>query len=69
MIVIKSAREIDLIKKAGDVVADVFLQVGKLCVPGVSTMTLAKKADEVIRSHGAIPTFLNYNGFPGVYFS
>ena len=66
MIVIKSAREIELIKKAGDVVCEVFLQLKKLCIPGVSTKRLAEKADEVIRSRGAIPTFLNYGGFPGV---
>ncbi|MCQ2791896.1 MAG: type I methionyl aminopeptidase [Bacilli bacterium] len=66
MIIIKSPREIELIKKAGEVVSDVFKQLEPLCIPGVSTLALANKADQVIRSHGAIPTFLNYEGYPGV---
>lgn len=66
MISIKSAREIALMRLAGQVVAKVFTTLKPLCVPGVSTDTLANKADEVIRKAGAIPTFLNYNGYPGV---
>ena len=65
MISIKTPREIQLMKEAGVVVSDVFKKVGPLCVPGVSTLTLANKAEEIIRSHGAIPTFLNYYGYPG----
>ncbi|MCQ2796381.1 MAG: type I methionyl aminopeptidase [Bacilli bacterium] len=53
-------------RKAGEVVSDVFRQLGPLCVPGVNTLELANKAGKIIRSHGAIPTFLNYNGYPGI---
>jgi len=65
MISLKSPREISFLRKSGEVVADVFTKLKPLCVPGVSTLDLADKAEEVIRSHGATPTFLNYNGFPG----
>jgi len=65
VISLKSPREISLMRKAGEVVAKVFTEVGPLCVPGVSTLTLAKKAEAVIRGCGATPTFLNYNGYPG----
>lgn len=64
MISIKSPREISLMKKAGEVVANVFTVLEPLCVPGVSTLSLAKKAEAIIKKAGAIPTFLNYNGYP-----
>ena len=65
MIKIKSPREIELMKLAGEVVSEVFLRLKPLCVPGVSTKKLADEAEKIIRSKGAIPTFLNYEGFPG----
>lgn len=66
MVSIKTPRELDLMREAGKIVGKVFSGLEPLCVPGVSTLELAKKADEIIRSNGATPTFLNYNGFPGV---
>ena len=66
MVSIKTDRELSLMRKAGEVVGKVFEGLKPLCVPGVSTLQLATKADEIIRSNGATPTFLNYNDFPGV---
>ncbi len=65
MIIIKSEREIELMKKAGEVVAKVFEIVGPKCLPGVSTMELSNMAEQIIRSEGAYPTFLGYGGFEG----
>ncbi len=65
MIIIKSEREIELMRQAGKVVAEVFEAVKPMITPGVTTKELAHKAEEVIRSFGAYPTFKNYNGFPG----
>ncbi|MCQ2741713.1 MAG: type I methionyl aminopeptidase [Bacilli bacterium] len=65
MIIIKSPREVELMKKAGRVVALVFEKVGPLVKPGVSTKYLNDEAEKVIRGEGAIPTFLGYGGFPG----
>lgn len=65
MIIIKSPREIQLMKKAGDIVSEVFLKLKPLCIPGVSTLALANEAEKIIRSRGAYPTFLNYQGYPG----
>jgi len=64
MIIVKSPREIELMRESGKVVADVFRKVGPLVVPGVSTAYLNEKVDEVIRSHGAIPSELGYYGYP-----
>jgi len=64
MIIIKSPREVELMRKAGRVVALVFEKVGPLVKPGVSTKFLNDEAEKVIRSEGAIPTELGYCGYP-----
>jgi len=64
MIIIKSPREVELMRKAGRVVALVFEKVGPLVKPGVSTKFLNDEADKVIRSERAIPTELGYCGYP-----
>ncbi len=65
MIIIKSEREISLMREAGKVVAEVFKQLEPLCRPGVSSEYLSNKAEEIIRERGCTPTFKGYNGFPG----
>lgn len=65
MIIIKSPREIELMKKAGEVVGKVFVALEGNIKPGMSTQDVADMAEKVIRDNGAYPTFLNYSGFPG----
>lgn len=65
MIIIKSPREIELMKAAGKVVAGVFKEIKPLMKAGVSTKAIADKVEAYIKSQGAKPTFKNYNGFPG----
>ena len=65
MIIIKSPREIELMKKAGEVVGKVFLALEGNIKPGMSTQDVADMCEKVIRDNGAYPTFLNYSGFPG----
>lgn len=65
MIIIKSPREIELMKKAGEVVGKVFVALEGNIKPGMSTLDVANIAEKVIRENGAYPTFLNYSGFPG----
>jgi methionyl aminopeptidase len=64
MIIIKSPREIELMRKAGRVVALVFEKVGPLVKPGVSTLALSEAAEAVIRGEGATPSSKGYGGFP-----
>ena len=64
MIVIKSEREIKLMEEAGQVLAKVFEEIEPLVVPGVSTQQLNDKCEQIIRSEGAIPTELGYQGYP-----
>ena len=64
MISIKSPREIDLMRKAGRIVAAVHKKMQEVVRPGISTLDLDRIAEEVIRSYGATPSFKGYQGFP-----
>ena len=61
----KTLAEIEEMKEAGRLSAAVLREVGKMCVPGVTTLELDEFAEDYIRSHGGIPTFKGYGGFPG----
>ena len=63
-VTIKSEREIELMREAGKILAIVHEELEKLVAPGISTFTLNKKAEEIIRSYGCKPSFLNYCGYP-----
>lgn len=64
MISIKSLREIELLRKAGEITGETHLYLQKFIKPGVSTEKLDTLAYEFIISKGATPSFLNYEGFP-----
>lgn len=64
MIEIKSKREIELLKKAGEITGETHLYLKKFIKPGITTKELDKLAYDFIISKGATPSFLNYDGFP-----
>lgn len=61
----KTPGELDAMEAAGAVVGEALVAIRGVAKPGVSTLELDEVAEQVIRSHGAIPTFLGYEGFPG----
>ena len=63
-VTIKSQREIELMREAGNILATVHDELAELVKPGVTTMELNNYADRRIREFGCIPSFLNYNGYP-----
>ncbi len=65
MIIIKSPREIELMRKAGALTAKVFDVVGPLVKPGVSTLYLSEMAERVINEGGGEAASKGYGGFPG----
>ena len=60
MIVRKSKPEIEKMRRAGQVVADVHLALREMIRPGVSTLELDRVAEARIRKTGALPTFKGY---------
>ena len=65
MILIKSQREIELMREAGRILDLTRQLLEQQIKPGVSTLQLDALAEEHIRSLGAIPSFKGYHGFPG----
>ena len=61
---IKSAREIELMTEAGRILAIVHEEMEKALHPGMTTLDINNIGEEVIRSYGCTPSFLNYNGYP-----
>lgn len=64
MITIKNAAQIAKMREAGAMLHDVLTQVKGMIKPGVTTKEIDQFAEKLIRSYGAIPSFLNYEGFP-----
>lgn len=61
---IKSNREIGLMREAGRLLEIVHDELEKMIRPGISTLDIDKKGEEIIRDFGCVPSFLNYNGYP-----
>jgi methionyl aminopeptidase len=64
MIILKSSREIDIMREANQIVAETHAYLSENIKPGISTAELDQLADEFIRSRGAVPSFKGYQGFP-----
>lgn len=64
MIIIKSTREIELMRRAGKIVADTLSKLEENVKPGITTEELDIIAEEYIRLSGALPSFKGYYGFP-----
>lgn len=63
-IILKTDEEIELMRQSNRLVGKTLGELSKHIKPGVTTLQLDKIAEEFIRDHGAVPTFLGYNGFP-----
>lgn len=63
-VTIKSAREIELMREAGKILAKVHEELGKAIQPGMSTLDIDRLGEKLIRGFGCVPSFKNYNGYP-----
>ena len=64
MIVLRTAKEIDMMRKACQISAEALQIAGEAVKPGVTTYEIDQIAYRYIKKQGAEPNFLNYNGFP-----
>lgn len=64
MISIKSAKQIEKMRKACQITKEALELIEKNIRPGISTKQLDKLAFDFIKSKGGKPNFLNYEGFP-----
>ena len=65
MIWLKSTRELELMKAASSVVAEVIQDLAEYVRPGVTTQEIDEKASTLIMERGGTPAFRGYRGFPG----
>lgn len=63
-ITVKSSREIELMTEAGRILEIVHEELEKALHPGMTTKAIDRLGEEIIRSYGCIPSFLDYNGYP-----
>lgn len=63
-VTIKSAREIELMREAGRLLAKVHETLEQELKEGMSTLDVDRLGEEVIRSFGCTPNFKNYMGYP-----
>ena len=64
MITLKSEHEIELMRRAGKITAAARALARDMVKPGVTTQQIDKAVYHFIKSQGATPSFLNYNGYP-----
>jgi methionyl aminopeptidase len=65
MITLKSPREVEIMGRAGRIVAGTLARIREILRPGMSTQDLDAEAERFIRSHdGAVPSFKGLYGFP-----
>ena len=63
-IIIKSPREIELMRQAGKITAAARTLAREMVTPGITTAQIDREVKRFIQKSGAIPTFLGYGGFP-----
>lgn len=64
MIVLKTGRELSIMREACKISAQALKLIGEAIEPGVTTAELDRIAESFIRSCGATPNFKGYNGYP-----
>jgi methionyl aminopeptidase len=61
---LKTPEEVELMRKSATLVSRTLAELAADLRPGIATISIDKKAGEFIRGHKAIPSFLNYRGYP-----
>lgn len=65
MIPIKSPKDLQMLRRAGKILASVIYRVGKIVQPGITTLDIDRLSEELILKNKALPAFKGYRGFPG----
>jgi methionyl aminopeptidase len=63
---IKSANEVDILRKAGKILSSIVIQLQSSLTSGMSTKDIDLKAEELVRQNKVTAAFKGYHGFPGV---
>lgn len=64
MILLKNDEQVEMMRESALLVSQTLTEIAKILKPGITTALLDKTIGEYIRDHKAIPSFLNYHGYP-----
>ena|SRR3974390_235841 len=64
MIILKSPEEIEKMRKSCAIVAEILADVKQMVKPGIATIELDRRSEELARKKGATPAFKGYRGYP-----
>ena len=64
MIIFKTDEEVELIRISATLISSTLTEIAKILKPGITTLALDKLAAEYIGDHGAVASFLHYEGYP-----
>ncbi|HLS53834.1 MAG TPA: M24 family metallopeptidase, partial [Tissierellaceae bacterium] len=64
MIIIKTEEQIEKMKKAGEILANIHKEIGKMIKPGMTTMEIDSFVEDYLKEVGALPEQKGYQGYP-----
>jgi methionyl aminopeptidase len=64
MMIYKTKEQVEQMRKSALLVSRTLSEIAGMLKPGITTLSIDKRIGEIIRDHKAIPSFLNYKGYP-----
>jgi methionyl aminopeptidase len=64
MMIQKTNEQVEQMRKSALLVSKTLTEVARILRPGIDTLSIDKLVGEFIRDHKAVPSFLNYKGYP-----
>ncbi|MEO5947369.1 MAG: type I methionyl aminopeptidase [Chitinophagaceae bacterium] len=64
MMIYKTNEQVELMRQSAILVSKTLTEIAGFLKPGINTLSIDKRIGEFIKDHQAIPSFLNYNGYP-----
>ncbi len=64
MMKLKTNEEIEMMRKSALLVSSALAEVAKVLKPGITTLSIDVLIGNIVRDYGAIPSFLNFHGYP-----
>jgi methionyl aminopeptidase len=64
MMIVKTNEQVEMMRQSALLVSKTLTEVAGILKPGITTIAIDKLIGEFVRDNGAIPSFLNYKGYP-----
>ncbi len=64
MMICKTNAEVEMMRQSALLVSKTLAEIATMLKPGITTLSIDKMIGQFIRDHKAIPSFLNYKGYP-----